>query len=134
MLDFDTFHQAFLVVALWSSCDDNDEPLDSNFDIDDIDTESAEILESIARVFWFRNSPYLNAIAEHGGLYVNGYTLDSLAGYDLWLTMNGHGAGFWDRDFYVSESGFDYKDMFTKSAESFGEIWLTVENGVIYAN
>lgn len=34
-------------------------------------------------------------------------------GHDLWLTRNGHGAGFWDRD-------FEHKDIFTALARAQG--------------
>ena len=38
------------------------------------------------------------------------------AGHDFWLTRNGHGAGFWDGDWQK------YGEMFTKIAQSFGEV------------
>lgn len=34
-------------------------------------------------------------------------------GHDLWLTRNGHGVGFWDRD-------FEHKDIFTALARAQG--------------
>ena len=40
------------------------------------------------------------------------YDPDQL-GHDLWLTRNGHGAGFWDRD-------FEHKDIFTAFARAQG--------------
>jgi hypothetical protein len=47
------------------------------------------------------------------------------AGYDFWLTRNGHGTGFWDRPerygSYVAES-------MTKRSEWFGEAYvITIE-------
>ena len=44
------------------------------------------------------------------------------AGYDFWLTRNGHGAGFWDGDWPK------YGEMFTKMAKSFGEANPIFEN------
>lgn len=38
-------------------------------------------------------------------------------GYDFWLTRNGHGVGFWDRD--LEELG----DRLTAACDSFGEVW-----------
>ena len=145
LLDFDVFHNAFMTAALWSSTDNNGDPLDSNYDSSDIDDESATNLEAVARYFWFRYSCYLEGIAKANGRYAgsHGYTLDALAGHDLWLTMCGHGAGFWDRDFYEMESDvfisdeplmIDYKDMFTKGAEAIGNIDLYVGNdGKVHA-
>lgn len=47
------------------------------------------------------------------------------AGHDLWLTRNGHGAGFWDRDDSVYGEtpikGEPIKDIFTAMAEAMGE-------------
>ena len=140
-LDFDTFYDAFITAAFWSSTDDDGEPLDAKYDADDLDDESATNLEALARVFWYRNACYLEAIARENGRFAgnHGYTLDALAGHDLWLTMCGHGAGFWDRDFYTVESEFsdtphDYKDMFTKQAESIGNVDLYIgDDGKVYA-
>ena len=42
------------------------------------------------------------------------------AGHDFWLTRNGHGAGFWDREELY---GVFYSEMFTKIATSFGETY-----------
>ena len=44
--------------------------------------------------------------------------VDDQAGHDLWLTRNGHGAGFWDRtaDVYPPENA----QALTEAAEHFG--------------
>lgn len=146
LLDFDTFHDGFITAALWSSTDDEGEPLDANYDASDFDDDSATNLEAIARHFWYRNACYLEAIAkEHGRFAGNhGYTLDALAGHDLWLTMCGHGAGFRDRDFYkvTSETLTDdddeprvycYGDMFTKAAEAIGNVDLYTHDSKVFA-
>ena len=47
---------------------------------------------------------------------------ESQAGHDFWLTRNGHGSGFWDRDFtYYSPS---VSDWLSKRAEQFGEVYV----------
>lgn len=46
------------------------------------------------------------------GIDVRQYSPEQL-GHDLWLTRNGHGAGFWDRD-------FEHKDIFTALARAQG--------------
>ncbi len=136
-LSFDTFYSAFIEAALWSSMDDAGEPLD-RYSIDDISDETQEVLTAFARVWWYRNNPYLSSIVESNGRYAgnHGYTLDALAGHDLWLTMAGHGTGFWDREFYRIDRGdyvTDYKDQFTKQAETLGELYLYVgDDGKIY--
>ena len=46
------------------------------------------------------------------------------AGYDFWLTRNGHGAGFWDRPEIYGEHN---AKRFTKVSESFGEAYAQFE-------
>ncbi len=46
----------------------------------------------------------------------------SQVGHDFWLTRNGHGAGFWDRD--LGELG----DRLTKLAEEFGERYCYIDS------
>ncbi len=58
-------------------------------------------------------------------LRVDNYYLDDI-GHDFWLTRNGHGAGFWDRD--LGEVG----DKLTKIAESFGSVYLYVFKNELY--
>jgi len=53
---------------------------------------------------------------------------ESDIGYDLWLTRNHHGAGFWDRGYDVKIS-----DILTKTAESLGTAHLYIgDNGILY--
>lgn len=83
------FINAYLYCALWSSTDDNGEPLDKNYNISDFDNDSLEKLKAHALEFFTNNIDLINS-AEN-------YSYDQ-AGHDLWLTENGHGAGFWDGD------------------------------------
>ena len=53
---------------------------------------------------------------------------DAQNGHDLWLTRNGHGAGYWDR-------GYDDKvsDAITDAAKSLGSVdWYVGDDGLIY--
>jgi hypothetical protein len=66
-------------------------------------------------------------VAELGTAYTTGYT-PRQAGIDYWLTRNGHGAGFWDRDLG------DVGDRLTAAAEADGMVDLYVgDDGRIYA-
>lgn len=115
----DIFTKSFIVAALWSSTDDNQEPLDDTYGLEDIDSESLQKIISICKKFQDENRE----------LYTTGGWSDEQAGHDFWLTMDHQGAGFWDRseseglnseigkqltdivrsykefDFYVSDSG-----------------------------
>ncbi len=104
------FTQHYLIAALWSSIDDKGEPLDHNYNINDLGCGVLEKAELDCEMF----------IAKAGDL------LDSLdmshVAHDFWLTRNGHGAGFWDGD-YEKKLGEKLTDL----AHSFGEI--TIYNG-----
>ena len=85
----DSFCRAYVETALWSSTDNSDEtggePLDKNYDINDIDPESLKKMEQDCKAF-----------QEKAGDLISGQ--EDQAGHDFWLTRNGHGAGFWDGD------------------------------------
>ena len=49
------------------------------------------------------------------------------AGHDLWLTRNGHGAGYWDRDFRGNEAAAAAADRLSDAARALGETELDVE-------
>jgi hypothetical protein len=93
----DTFERAYINAALWASTDNSDEsggrPMDVNFSIIDLPVETVQKLKSDCANFL--------AIEGVKALLDEAYDLyrygDEQAGADLWLTRNGHGAGFWDR-------------------------------------
>lgn len=94
----------YLVCALWSSIDDNDEPFDSNYDINDIDQES-----------WDKSEKEITSFVEKAGNLLDNIE-DEQIGHDIWLTRNHHGAGFWDRGYEKSIG-----DGLTKIAHDLGE-------------
>lgn len=79
--------KSYWETALWSSTGDNDLPLDGAFDYDDISPES--ILKSSAELI---------SVVNRSGELLERLDLTVVA-HDLWLTRNGHGAGFWDGDY-----------------------------------
>lgn len=59
----------------------------------------------------------------------NGYSAER-AGHDFWLTRNGHGAGYWDRD--CLENG-DLGDALTSMASMEGEVNVYLgDDGKVY--
>lgn len=109
----DKFTHAYIVCALWSSNDNSDdqggEPLDSNYDIEDLAPETLKKMVGDCASF-----QELNAVD------LEGMDLEQ-AGHDFWLTRNRHGAGFWDRGYEKSLS-----DRLTESSHNFGEIDLYI--------
>lgn len=61
---------------------------------------------------------------------------ESRVGHDFWLTRNGHGAGFWDRDeLDFTPNGYTATlgDLLTEQAQAFGEAYVEVgDDGKVY--
>lgn len=119
------FVRAYIHAMLWSTNDDNDQPLEDNYGVSDLSPESlAKIVEDCGR---FLADVESAGIDLDQNLLVDG-DADERAAFHFWLTRNGHGAGFWDGDW--SEA---VEDKLTKLAESFGEVWPYVgDDGQIY--
>jgi len=100
------FQSDYIATALWSSVDDNDDPLDRNYDIDDINLDSLNIM--LADCNDFEKS--FGDIA----------TETDHPGHDFWLTRNGHGAGFWDGDYPI------HGDYLTEMSKAYGSCDLYV--------
>jgi hypothetical protein len=109
------FVRHYLVTALWSSNDNSDpetggEPLDSNYDVNDIAPESRKKLEDMARKFYRANHE----------LWEMDTSDDEDAGHNFWLTQNHHGAGFWDGDYPTNGK------KLTELSHKYGEVDLYV--------
>jgi hypothetical protein len=103
----DTFTQAYIECALWSSTDDDSNPLDDFYDIQAISKECLDKMITDCAKFQADNMEII---------------IDDLsqAGHDFWLTRNGHGAGFWDGDWP------EHGDMLTAKSKEFGNVDLYV--------
>lgn len=89
MLNIDEVTHHYAICALWSSTDEEGEPLDSVFTVDDIAPETMARMRSDCEAF---TADYADLIAQT--------CMDAAqCGHDLWLTRNRHGAGFWDRGY-----------------------------------
>lgn len=86
----------------------NPEPVDANYDYDDL--SEAAILRAESDCAEFQR---LHGVPEYGD---RRYTDNEKAGHDFWLTRNGHGTGFWDRGL-LDEVG----KRFTDAAKAFGQ-------------
>ena len=94
--DMAQFLVGFLSAALWTcgdmglgnQNDSHDTPMDENYSIIDIDDKNQIEMAELIRPFFEANQESWNEFDYP----------DGRAGYDLMLTMAGHGVGFWDRD------------------------------------
>jgi hypothetical protein len=129
-IELDTFTRSYIEAALWTSMDESDdsggEPMDRNYDIDDIHPDTLEHMRIDCEAF---QEKYGNIIdgAELEDLHRASCNRD-LAGYHFWLTRNGHGAGFWDGD-WPDPIG----DQLTEASKHFGEYDLYIgDDGAIH--
>lgn len=110
------FLNSYIETALWSSTNDNDEPLDANYSADDLADETLERMKRDCERF-----------VEQAADLIDDKRDEQIA-HDFWLTRNGHGAGFWDGD-YEDAKG----EALTKLSHSFGECGLYIgDDGKIY--
>lgn len=114
----ETFIAAYIEAMLWSSTDDYEEPLDRDYDSDDIDDDCHERIKQDCEKFLHLTIDILDD-CEH--TYLGRYELTELAGHDFWLTRNNHGAGFWDGDWHHEEID-DVGEMLTDIANRFPPI------------
>ena len=115
--DISDVELGYLNCALWSSTGDDGEPLDADYDIEDIAPETRKQMRTDLTDFVLQNQALLKA----SGLG------DTQIGHDFWLTRNGHGAGFWDRG--LGAIG----DQLTEACKAYASVDLYVgDDGKIY--
>lgn len=117
MESFAEFFKGYVTCALWSSMDDNDIPLDRDYCTGDIDGETEARMMADCAKFMAENLKALTLAVRDDPAY----RWDN-AGHDFWLSRNGHGAGFFDRDM---------GDRLQAAARKFGEYNLHVAGGVV---
>jgi hypothetical protein len=116
----------YLIAALWSSIDFSDDPdspydkpLDEDYDVSDVSEETRAASKEDIDGF----------VDLAGGLL--DYVDPEQAGHDFWLTRNGHGTGFWDRD-YPEDAPEGIGDKLSEIAQTFGGVDLYSHEGQIY--
>ena len=121
------FIAAYIMAALWSSTDDNGEPLDSNYDESDLAPETYETMRADCQEFFTANESAV--LCDGGPTGHDGSSQPEMAGHDFWLTRCGHGAGFWDGNWPEPHA-----KQLDAAARAFGDVWLYVgDDGKIYA-
>jgi hypothetical protein len=111
------FIEAYAACALWSSIDDNGDPFDDKYSIDDIAPGAMDQMKRDCEDF----------VHHCGDLILQSDMSMSQAGYDFWLTRNRHGTGFWDRGLG------DIGHTLTQVAQGYGEVYIYVgDDDMIY--
>lgn len=124
--DLDAFVSAYAVCALWSSLDDDCEPLDANHGTADIADSTMARMREDCEDFAKSNAADLALYCER--MKSEEWSGEAHAGHDFWLTRNGHGAGFWDRGLD------DIGERLSEAAEVYVSVALYVcDDGAIHA-
>jgi hypothetical protein len=137
--------ESYVQTALWSSTDDDDQPLDNGRDIDDLAPITKLTMERELNQFFklLELTQVIDPALSQGELQdglakgysctqslydvVTEFTDDEHIAHDFWLTRNHHGAGFWDGDYGA------YGDQLTAIAQTFSEVGLYIgDDGLIY--
>lgn len=114
------FVRQYLETALWAEADDDGQPLDAKYGVEDFAPEAVLKAEQDCDLFRASNVGDLASIPD--------FKDATDIAHDFWLTRNGHGAGFWDGD-YPEAMG----ERLTASAQSFGECYPYVgDDGKVY--
>ncbi len=120
-----SFLRAYVTTALWSSVNDEGDPLDRDYSETDLAPETLEKMRADCERFETENQATLEAAIATGG---PDFDEMERAAHDFWLTRNHHGAGFWDGDWPEP-----YARQLTDAAHAFGECDLYVgDDGKIY--
>ena len=113
----DDFTRGYVDAMLWSTTDDNDEPLEKNYSYSNLAPAFLMRIKRDCAKFQSENSEDLaHSVSPKPGEW----TAMEQAGHDFWLTRNGHGVGFWDRP--ECYGGQDIADRLSDAAHKFGEV------------
>ena len=105
-----TILKGYLEAALWA---DTEEPTNKIYTTEDIDSESIEKAKEDITKFIHLAGSLLNEIE------------DEQIGHDFYLTRNGHGAGFWDRNYKEMSTG----EKLTKICKKFKTLYIEKYDG-----
>lgn len=118
-MDLSTYLLQYLRTALWSTTDDDGNPLDRSYDISDFSIDSIKVAQSELDKFLDLALPLIPEDSP--------FTWEDLT-HDFWLTRNRHGAGFWDGEYPEPLS-----TQLTNISHQFSEITVYVgDDGKLY--
>lgn len=122
----DEFTRAYIGAALWSSFDDQGDPLDGKFDIEDIADETIAKIAADCAQFQTNNARTLEAAYSEPS---KNFTRER-AGFCFWLNRNGHGSGYWDEEQLMPNA----REVLNRAAVLSGPVDLYVgDDGKVHA-
>ena len=120
----DTFFTDYLVCAMWSSMDDDGNPLDDNFSVYDFDIDTLTTMQADCNRFQEENESLIEKYLDDEGK--KPYEVGHDPGHNFWLSRNGHGSGFFDE-------GTPEANQLQEIAREYGPVELYIgDDGKIY--
>lgn len=122
MRELDDFTKGYIAAALGvetfddrPNCDEDRSYQDMGYDADSIADASMDQIIADCQKFQADNQHLWE-----GKTTGHEWSIEEAAGHDFWLTRNGHGVGFWDREEIWGEN----KDTLSDAADSYNELHL----------
>jgi len=110
--EIDVMTKHYILCALWSSCDEFEQPLDAVYTPSDVSPDAWADARSACADFVGQAREIIESLPNWYGAHPDcgkKFPKYAAAGHDFWLTRNGHGAGFWDRG--LNDAGGKLTDM-----------------------
>lgn len=127
--DVDTILHHYLICALWASSDEDGNPLDDVFSLDDIAQETKDKAREDITDFLLSCMEWDD---EYGIQWREHWTLEQF-GHDLFLTRTGHGTGFWDR-YSADHPAHEIGEKLTEASYSIGHVdFYPGDDGKVYS-
>lgn len=95
--DLNNAMHGYMTAALFSSNDDDELPLDVEYEVSDIGGNTRDRMREIVAAFCAANAKEVAVYIAYRNVPRDDYTTWEALGHDLWLDQNGHGVGFDDR-------------------------------------
>lgn len=122
----DEFARGYVEAMFFTNCDSGHENefIANELGVERLTRASVATIKAQCDAFQAQAAELLKQAYERGD-----YDAEQ-AGRDFWFTRQGHGVGFWDRDQLDGTLG----DKLSAAARSFGESYVEIYRGWIYAH
>jgi hypothetical protein len=129
-IDLEEVFKHYLIAAVWSSTLEDGNPMDNTHSFNDFNPVVLENLKEEVVKFCNQHAELLTQFAA-ALPQKREWTESAQIGHDLWLTQNGHGAGFWDRG--CGEAGENLSRLVGHGTEFSPTNLYIGDDGKIYA-
>jgi len=98
-LDLDKIVNGYLQCSLFTGVTDDGEPMDYIYTVDDFEDSALDLALQECAAFVVANQTDVEYMIGRQFSNGQGIVTNEDVGIDLWYTSQGHGTGFWDREY-----------------------------------